>query len=200
MSDPDLVKRAWAASAADAVVPDLDTARANADWLYRKVRRRNRIEYGASVLGVLICLVVATLTPVPVLRAGIAMIVPAVMFTTWHLHRHGSAAAPPEQAAAMPILVHQRAQLARQRDLTASIVRWYLLPYVPGVLTLVLGPPLAHGLEGLLRAPLRAWLSLALGLATVAAYFGFTWVRNMRSTRRREQLIAEIDALIGPQA
>jgi hypothetical protein len=193
VSDPDLLKQAWKASIGDHALPDLETVRAGADHFYRRIRLRNAVEYAASVF-VLICFsAYACFLPSPAARTGAALVVLGTLIVVWQLHRRGSAAPPPERAAAQPILVHQRAELARQRDALASIFTWYLLPVIPGLLVMTAGPQLEHGAAGLLDMPKWLWSRLILPTAV----FTGIWLLNQRGARLLQKKIDEIDALTG---
>jgi hypothetical protein len=193
MSDPDLLKQAWKASADDHALPDLETVRAGADQFYRRIRLRNAIEYAASVVVVICFSAYALFLPSPAARIGAAMVVLATLMVVWQLHRRVSAAPPPERAAAQPILVHQRAQLARQRDALVGIFTWYLLPFIPGLLVMTLGPTLEHGAVGLLHMPRLVWIRLILSVAVITGI----WLLNQRGARLLQKKIDDIDALIG---
>lgn len=193
MSDPDFVKQAWKASAADSALPDLETVRAGAERFYRRIRLRNAIEYAASVVVVVCFSAYALFLPSLAARIGAAMVVLGAFVVVWQLHRRASAAPPPERAAAQPILVHQRAELARQRDALADIFTWYLLPFLPGLLVLTLGPTLEQGALGLFNMPPSVWIRLFLSVAV----FTSIWLLNQHGARRLQKQIDDIDALIG---
>ena len=193
MSDPDLVRQAWQASVADPVLPDLAAVRTGADRFYRKVRRRNAIEYVACVFVVICFSAYAVFLPSVTMRIGALMVVLGTLLVAWQLHRIASAAPPPESAAAEPILVHQRAELARQRDALAGVFTWYLLPLIPGLLVMTLGPALEHGIAGLLHAPHSTWIRLACAVAT----FTGVWLLNQRGAARLGKQIDAIDTLTG---
>ena len=193
MSDPDPVKQAWQASAAAPALPDLAAVRSGANLFYRRIRLRNAIEYAACVLVVICFSAYVLFLPLLAMRIGAAMVVLGTLVVAWQLHRLASAAPPPDRAAAEPILVHQRAELARQRDALAGIFTWYLLPLIPGMLVMMIGPGLAHGVSGLLHAPRAMWIALTLAAAT----FTGVWLLNRRGAAQLGKLIDEIDALIG---
>jgi hypothetical protein len=193
MSDPDPVKQAWQASAAAPALPDLAAVRSGADRFYRGIRRRNAIEYAACVFVVICFSAYVVFLPFLAMRIGAAMIVVGALVVAWQIHRLASAAPPPDLAAAEPILIHQRAQLARQRDALAGIFTWYLLPLIPGLLVMTLGPALQHGVAGLLHAPRAMWITLILSVAT----FTGVWLLNQRGAKRLGKLIDEIDLLMG---
>jgi hypothetical protein len=194
MSEPDIVKQAWQASAADPALPDLAAVRAGADRFYARVRRRNAIEYAAAVIVVLGFSAYVLFLPSLAMRIGSAMIIIGTLFVVRQLHRLAAAAPPPERAAAEPILVHQRAQLARQRDALAGVLTWYLLPLVPGFLVFTIGPVLERGgVAGLLHAPFKTWIVL-IGAALA---FAGVWLLNRRGAAQLRAQIDDIDALLG---
>ena len=193
MSDSDRVRQAWQASVADPVLPDLATVRTGADRFYRRVRRRNAVEYAACVFVVICFSAYAVFLPSVTMRIGALMVVIGTLVVAWQLHRLASAARPPESAAAEPILVHQRAELARQRDALAGVFTWYLLSLIPGLLVMMLGPGLEHGVVGLLHAPRSIWIRMIF----VAATFTGVWLLNQRGAARLGKQIDDIDALTG---
>lgn len=194
MNDPDSARHAWQASAADPALPDLSTVRACADRFYRRVRRRNAMEYAAAVVTVIGFSAYILLLPSLAMRIGSGMIILGVLFVVWQLHRLASATPPPERTATEPILVHQRAALVRQRDALAGILTWYLLPLVPGLLVFTIGPVIERGgMAGLLHAPRATWIVL---IGAVVAFVG-VWLLNRRGAARLGRMIDEIDALIG---
>ena len=192
MNDIDSARNAWQASAADPALPDLAAVRAGADRFYRRVRRRNAIEYAASVFVVLCFSAYAVFLPLPIMQIGAAMIVIGTLIVAWQMHRLAAAAPPPECAAAEPILVHQRAQLARQRDALAGVVTWYLLPLIPGLLVMTIGPVIERGgVAGLLHAPRPTWIVL---IGAAVAFVG-VWLLNQYGAARLRRMIDEIDAI-----
>jgi hypothetical protein len=187
---PEAIRQAWQASAPDPALPGIDQARQGAELLYRKVRRRNAIEYGAAILVVAIFLAYALFLPSPTARLGSVLVVLGTLVMAWQLHRRASALAPPDGEAARPVLIHQRDQLARQHDALGSIFTWYLLPFIPGLLVMIFSGLLDRGFGGVRRAE---WV----GLAICAAVFAGLWWLNRRAARKLKQHLDEIEALIG---
>lgn len=191
----DPLKQAWQATAQDARLPDLADLRAGADRFHRVIRRRNLIEYAASVLVVGFFGYGALSGGIkdPIAQAGAWLIVLGTIFVVWQLHKRASAIEPPAAAAAQPILVHQRAQLVRQRDALARIGLWYLAPFVPGLMLTMLAPAIRHGI-GALGA--GAWIAVAVN---VAMFTGIWWL-NHRGAQALQKAIDEIDASTGEGA
>ena len=172
--------------------PTLDKVRDSADRLYRKVRRRNALEYGASVAVVLIFSAYALFLPAPTVRLGALLVVLGTFVMVWQFHRRASAVAPPDASAAQPILVHQRAQLARQRDALASIFTWYLLPFLPGLFVMMFAPALDGGPGALAGLGLGYWLSIGM----VTLVFAAIWWLNRRAANGLREQVEAIDALL----
>ena len=192
MNPSDGIKQAWQASAEEAPPPTLDKVRDSADRLYRKVRRRNALEYGAAVAVVLIFSAYALFLPAPTVRLGALLVVLGTFVMVWQFHRRASAVAPPDASAAQPILVHQRAQLARQRDALASIFTWYLLPFLPGLFVMMFAPALDGGPGALDGLGLGYWLSIGM----VTLVFAAIWWLNRRAANGLREQVEAIDALL----
>ena len=192
MNPSDGIKQAWQASAGEAEPPKLEQVRDSADRLYRKVRRRNALEYGASIAVVLIFSAYALFLPEPTVRLGALLVVLGTFVMVWQFHRRASAVAPPDASAAQPILVHQRAQLARQRDALASIFTWYLSPFLPGLFVMMFAPALDRGPAALTGLGLGYWLSIG----TVILVFAVIWWLNRLAARSLKQQVEAIDTLL----
>ena len=192
MNPSDGIKQAWQASAGEAEPPKLEQVRDSADRLYRKVRRRNALEYGASIAVVLIFSAYALFLPEPTVRLGALLVVLGTFVMVWQFHRRASAVTPPDASAAQPILVHQRAQLARQRDALASIFTWYLSPFLPGLFVMMFAPALDRGPAALCGLGLGYWLATG----TVILVFAVIWWLNRLAARSLKQQVEAIDTLL----
>lgn len=193
MSAPDPIKKAWQASVTAPALPPIDAIRSGADLLYRKVRRRNRIEFAACVVVVLCFGFYVFWLPLLTARIGAALVVVGTLFAGWQLHRRAPAVAPPGEAGASSILVHTRAQLVRQRDALSSIFSWYMLPFLPGLLVMMFAPAIEQGPRVLRQIPWNGWA----GMAVTVVVFGFIWWLNRLGARKLQKRIDDIDALTG---
>lgn len=190
MSDP--VRKAWQASAGDSPLPDLDTVREGADLFFRRIRRRNRIEYATAALVIPFFGYAALTLPSSTIRVGAALVVLGTLFVIWQLHRRDSAVPPPGEAA-LPLIAHQRAQLVRQRDALASVGLWYLLPLVPGLSLIVLARAIDGGVEALAR---MSWFQI-FWIGLVVLIFAGIWWLNRAAARMLQAEIDALDALQG---
>jgi hypothetical protein len=184
-------KRAWQSFAPTAEAPSLADVHASADKFYRKIRRRNLVEYAACVVVVVAFGSYVFTLPHILQKIGSAWMVLATFYAAWQLHRRGSAASP-ATAGQMSVYDFARAQLVRQREALSSIFWWYILPFIPGLAMVLIGngmaTPAGQGPPIWLR-----WLALAL----IAGAFAGTWWLNRLGARKLQRRIDEIDALTG---
>lgn len=102
-----------------------------------KIRRRNLREYIACVVAI------AAFTPALftrgswMMQSGGGVMIAAIAFVAWQIHRRGSASPLPVSGEAL-IDFHRR-ELTRQRDAARSVGVWYLGPFVPGMALMLLG-------------------------------------------------------------
>jgi hypothetical protein len=120
----------------------LDEIQQQAHRLERRVARRNLREYLAAVIVVAGYGWGMWLIPSLLLRVGAGLVIVATIVVVTWLHRWGRAEPLASDLALKPALEFHRSQLERQRQLLSSVWRWYLLPFVPGLLVLVVGAAL----------------------------------------------------------
>jgi hypothetical protein len=191
----DPAKQAWQASVEVAGGPPLEDVRKGADRLYRAVTWRNRIEYVAcAVVIVVFSYYLFTMEHILHKLGSVATIVAAI-YAPWQLHRRASAVAP-EMAGTMPIYAFARGQLVRQRDALKSIFGWYILPFLPRLALMIAGNGLDPRIEAAGPPHWARWLALGV---IVAIFAGIWWI-NQLGARRLQKRIDEIDALTGEGA
>jgi hypothetical protein len=184
MTDPVAL---WARQQRDARPPSPAALAAAEARLRRRVGRRDAIEYAAGLLALAAFFYVAVATPDWGLRAGCAAIAIGMLMLFANLWRRRPKAPDAFEAAS---LAFYRAQLVAQRDMLASVWRWYLAPLVPGLLIFLL----AIGHVAAQRLPLgAAALVVALGgLPTLGVFWGIDWL-NRAAARRLQQRIDALD-------
>ena len=188
----DPAKQAWLASVEIAGTPPIEDVRKGADRLYRVVKWRNRIEYVACAIAVMVFTYKLPTAPTILHTVGLALIIAAFVYMPWQLHRRASAVSP-DTAGTMPIYAFLRAQLVRQRDAFRSIVGWYILPWLPGLALLFAGNGLDPEIEAAGPPIWARWLVLF----GIAAFIGFYWWIHQRAARKIQKRIDEIDVLTG---
>ena len=161
----------------------LSEIRSKATKFERQIRRRNLLEYGAAVIVVGAFSRLVWIGQHELVRAGAALIVLATLYVVYRIHRDGSVTAMPEDLALTTCRDFHRGQLVRHRDLLRSIWMWYLLPFVPGLLVLLIGRAAAD--------PGRASRVVMSAMISVLVFLGIGWL-NQRAARKLDR---EIEAL-----
>ena len=191
MTPEEFARDSWQHSGSAAALPPLDELRDRADRFRRKIVRRNWIEYAAGAFVILAFAAVALFVPLPALRIGAALVIGGTCVVLWQLHRRGSPLTPMEHGGAMSVLDYQRRELVRQRDALDSIFTWYLLPLIPGMLTIMAAP--------LLSLPVSQWqwppAEVLQTIGLVAFVFAAIYLLNKRGARQLQVRIDAIDAL-----
>lgn len=156
----------------------------------RAIRRRNVREYAASAIVVVVFGAYAALADTVLYRVACAMIIAGTIHVAYYLRRHGSSEPGELAACTVDHLASHRRQLERQRDLLASIWRWYLGPLVPGLVLFAVSLPFEQS-----RSGRSAWIGTAVVLSIGAAVFvGLARLNRMAA----RQLQRKIDALLPP--
>jgi len=182
----DDIKTLWRNQQTEYAPMPLDEIRKRAGQFHSRVCWRNIREYAASAFLVCIFGFYIWLFPAPLMRLGSALIIVALLYVAWQLHRRGAAMALPAEASASAWTDYYRRELVRQRDALQSIWKWYLGPMVPGLVVFLLGaalqtPPAAHKQE---------WISITITFGIVV--FGGVWALNAWGVRKLQRKIDEL--------
>jgi hypothetical protein len=175
----------------------LEAIRKKTGKFERAIRNRNLMEYAAAAL------VVAGFSRTILhaennfVRAGSVLVVAAAIYVVYALYTRGSSQHLPGDAARMTLVQFHRSSLERQRNLLEDIWRWYILPFVPGLLLNMVG---FAARDGALLNPHRTLEQARHGL-NIAAFtlfmFGFFFLvaaLNKRAARKLQRKINELDA------
>jgi hypothetical protein len=156
----------------------------------RTIHRRNLREYVAAIMVVAVFGAYAPLADTLMVRVACAATIAGALYVAYYLRRHG-APEPAELAActAGHLAVHRR-QLERQRELLASVWRWYLGPLVPVLVLFAVSKPIEQ--SGFARG---TWISAAISLSVGALALAGVARLNRVAARRLQR---EIDALLPP--
>ncbi|MDE2182049.1 MAG: hypothetical protein KGJ78_03400 [Alphaproteobacteria bacterium] len=116
----------------------LENIHERAGKFQRRVRLGNALEYIASIVVVAAFGWYAWALPDWMTKLGSALVVVAVFYIVWQLHRRGGAHKLPDSSALGLADFHRR-ELERRRDVLKTAWRWYLLPVVPGMALMMAG-------------------------------------------------------------
>lgn len=165
--------------------PPMTLEQIHARGFQNRVKQRNRIEYVACAVVVLVFSAYVFWLPDPVLKVASVLVAVGALFVAYQLHLRASARPTPTLDA----LGFHRAELVRQHEALSKAWAWYLVPFAPG-----LGLFLGRILTGHPEAPAQGKLLL---VGAFLLYGGAWFWLNRRALRRLEAAIAEIDALRG---
>jgi hypothetical protein len=158
-------------------------------YFNRKIWWRNAREYAAGVLVFIFFGWSTVRAPNWEGRVGSALIVIGGAYVLWHLHQHGSARPETPGAAAGACRGYYRANLERQRRLLAGVPRWYLAPFAPGYVMLVVSKIRFFG-----GVTPNIVVTLVLGAVVTVAVL---WL-NAKGATQLEQRLRALDAIDSP--
>ena len=161
----------------------LDEIKRQAGRFGDAVRRRNRREYVATALVVAVFAFYAAIFAEPLVKLGSLLIIAGALVVAWQLARRTSR--PDPDAEAEDVSGYYRARLVREEHMLARVGRWYLAPFVPGLLLFLLGQAKASGMGGS--------LVFLLVVAFQLLVFGSIWILNRRAAAMLRARIARID-------
>lgn len=189
MTDHDPLRDLWAADKGDKFTMSISDLTARSNRFQSRIERRNLTEYIAAALVVGVFGWLAYIVPVWSIRIGSILIIAAALYVSWKLRQIGSASATPNVASAQTLANHHRDELVRQRDALKSVWRWYLLPFVPGILVFMLGTTLETG------SNLPIWIELASSAFSLSLMGGLFYGIYALNAHAAKKLDREIDAL-----
>ena len=152
------------------------------------IRRRNRREYAATALVVVVFALYAVIFAEPLIKIGSLLVIAGAMVVAWQIARRTSR--PDPDAEAQDISGYYRERLIREEHMLARVGRWYLAPFVPGLLVFMLGQAKASGMGGSLVFLFVVALQLLV--------FGGVWILNRRAAAMLRGQIERLDAASPP--
>lgn len=183
MSMDDDVRQLWREQAVPPLQPlPTDELAAQSQQLRHKVGRRNRRETVAAGLVAAVFLAYAWFFPYWLTKLGALLTAAGSAVVVWQLHRRVSPLPLPEALGASLLQFH-RAELVRQREALRAVWRWYVAPFVPGLVLYLCGRQIENG-----RWQPWPFVITALVLA------GVVWI-NRRAAQRLQREIETLDVL-----
>lgn len=190
MTEHDPLRELWASDQGDKFTMSISELTARSDRFQARIKRRNLIEYLAAALVIAVFGWVAFVVPVLSVRIGAGLIMAGALYISWQLNKVGSLSAPGPGTEDL-LTVHRR-ELVRQRDALRSVWRWYLLPFVPGILVFTLGTSIQAGAH----LPIGAVVATSLvSLGFTSAVFIAIWAVNAMAARKLDDEISALDTI-----
>jgi hypothetical protein len=192
----DELRALWRAQKVEGPLMTLENVMRQDTKFDRTIKWRNAREYVVGVPAVVLFVCMGFFMP-PIYgltaRAGALVCAAGIVVVLARLRSHGTAApAPAAEAPTREHVAHYRAELVRQRDLLASVPRWYLGPLVPGMVLLVVGVALDALARGMPMGTVAARLMEPVGI--IVGMFGVIAVANHVVAKRLTREIAALDA------
>ena len=186
MSDP--LVTLWTAQQRDARGLSHDELVGRSRLLRRRVLRRDLTEYAAGLLVIVIFGVFALSAASWPMQIACLVTILGTGVVMWNLWRRRPQDDP--AALARDALGYLRGQLIAQRDALASVARWYLGPFLPGMVLFI--GAMVH--ESAQTMPLAAALAIGgIGAGVIAAAFWYVFRLNRRAACALDQQIAALD-------
>lgn len=192
MTPDEYARSNWQSASGAGTIPTIDVLRARTESFRRTIWRRNLIEYVAGALVIAGFSFTLVAIPLPLMKVASALIIAGTVYVLWQLRRRAGNLASADYSGAVPVLVHQRASLVRQRDALEGVFWWYILPFLPGMALFFAAPVLAFPPDLWSEGFVRVVASAAILLAIMVG----TWWINQRAARTLQAQIEEIDALL----
>lgn len=190
MSEHDPIRALWAGQKTEDFALSPEALRRKARGFQKTIRQRNMTEYMAAGLVIAVFGWMAVIIPEPVVRLGCGLIAAGALYVCWKLHALAGAAGADEIDAAASLADFHRVQLMRQRAALATVWRWYLLPFVPGIIVFLAAVSFTPANPAPLAAKLAVF-GFAAGIC--AAVFGAVWWLNARAVKALDAEIAGLE-------
>jgi len=179
------LKSLWQNQSVEPVQMSLEEIRQKAKRFQKAIRNRNLREYVASAF--VFAAFGYFMWRFPEMRLACALILAGTVYVLYQLHTKGAAKTVPESLALRTCLEFHRRELQRQRDLLRDVWKWYLLPFVPGLLAFIVLP--------LLHLPPEKWIRTLPVVLLWAAMFYAIWRLNRRGANKLQRQIDELDSM-----
>ncbi len=182
--NPNDPRNLWQGQEVEKVILTVDEVRRRAARFEQRIHKRNVREYLAGTL------VIAFWT-VQLWRAHGWRLTPAVLtivgtiYVMFQLYRRGSARPLPADVGIRGSIEFHRVELERQRDALHGVWHWYLLPFVPGLVAVLVVTGIDRGVNATL---------IRVGVFFVLVLVGI-WALNARGARKLDHRIQELKAM-----
>jgi hypothetical protein len=175
----------WQCQPVEGIKMSVEEIRKRSTRFEKKIFRRNVREYVAGAIAIVFLGVSIARSHNLLDRSAFALLIAGMVYVMYQLHRRGAAKSMPASAAVGPSLDFYRSELRRQHDLTSTVWKWYLSPFVPGLVVSAIASA-AHSLQPRHIAMIAFWYGL------IAAFFVVVWRLNARAARCLQRKIDDL--------
>lgn len=185
------LQKLWSNSEEKGLTMSSEEMRRRASRFDSRIRRRNLIEYAAAAGVIGIFGWMTFIVPDVIVKIACLTIIAGTLVVVRNLQRYGPAGQPGAGLAA-DCRAFYRGELVRQRDALRSITRWYLAPFIPGLVLFQAG--VAHSM--LAQEMPMAAVAVISGIALAFLFAVFAAIRwlNHRAASQLDAEIARLDA------
>jgi hypothetical protein len=182
---PENLKSLWQNQSVEPIQMSLEELRQKAQRFQKRIRNRNLREYAGAVI--VFAAFGYYIWRFPVIRLASGIILAGTVYVVYQLHTRGAAKTVPASMALDSCFEFHRRELERQRDLLRDVWKWYLLPFVPGMVIFI---------ASLLRhLPMDKWIRmLPFTLFCTLIFFG-VWKLNQRGANKLQRQIDELNSM-----
>lgn len=179
----------WQAQALDAPRISLAFVRHQADALRRRTQKRNALEYIGGAVGIAFVAwkSVSLFSVLPLFAIAMALWVAGGLFVLILWNKRAASREQPAEFGVLDALKFHRLQLERQRDARRGNWRWWVPPYLPGVVMLFVALFVEF-------TPIP-WETIAFMAIWVVFGFSTMILLYERSARRIQKEIDALDSL-----
>jgi hypothetical protein len=190
MSERDPLRDLWVGQKTGGFAMPVEEVRRRAGAFQSRIRTRNMTEYAAALFVLIAFGGVALTVPDWGVRAGAALIMLGTLYVVWKLHTMARAAGSGEIDTALSLTDFHKGELLRQRAALATVWRWYLMPFVPGMIVFLSAVSFTPDNPAPLAAKLIVFF-FSLGIVGTL-FAGIAWL-NARAVKALDAEIAALE-------
>ncbi len=190
MTDRDPIQALWKSQAPSVDTKPLPHIQSRAQRFQTTVRVRNAMEYCAALFVIVFFGRALIGTDSLMMKIGAALIIIATLFVCYTLYNIAQSAASSTIDKSVNTVEFHRQELRRQHHALTNVWKWYLSPFVPGMVLFVLGSNASaassHSSWSILVASSGSLLIIAL------VFVAIHWL-NRRAANKIRQELAELE-------
>ena len=178
------IRNVWQSQQPEGGQMSLRDIRGKAGTFYRRIWRRNFLEYVGIVLVILMVGFNFTQLPSLAVQIGSVLEIAGVLYVGYQLHKRASARTLPDECDFDCCVDFHRKELEHQRDALRSVWWWYLGPMMPGIAVVIIGGAFSRKPQGMPQ-----WIGLAVALAIwILVFIGVGKLNGLAAKQLQKQI------------